>query len=205
MQAKTKSNSVVTSAFDAAIGLLAITVVGVKDGVIKFDARSVVGASAYDSLNDIGKRAIGHAFTQRLSDRAAMPRDRTTGLSATPYEKYMAIKLLADHLMAGGAWELTSDLPPVNRPFLYQSVAAVRGVPAEKVEALYRDKPDEVVRTLLTIPAIAGKYTELCKTGTATNDKADAMLKELDALIAPTQEQPKPEEPKQQANGSKRK
>ena len=196
-QEKPKSNSVVTSAWDMVKGVLTITVIGVKDGIIVFNARDAVNAAAYDQLNDLGKRGIGHAFTQRLSDRAAIGRDKVTGQSATPADKFAAIKVLAEHYANGGAWELAGGgLPPVQRPHLYAAVAHVRGYKVETVEATYRDKPDDVLRTLLTIPAIAGKYTELVRSASAPAEpKADEMFKELEEMA-------KLEEATQPGNGT---
>src|SRR6266404_3418819 len=140
-QEKAKSNSVVTSTFDYATGMLVVKVVGVEDE-IKFDVRAFAG-EAYDALSDGGKRGLGHGMTQRISDRAAIGRDRTTGASATPQEKWSAMNALASHYANGGGWELAGGgLPPVNRPALYQATAFVRGLDAVKVEATYRDKTD---------------------------------------------------------------
>lgn len=194
MQPKAKSNSVVTSSYDLASGIITITVLGLGDaGIIKFDARTVSGAASYDGLSENGKRALVHGFLQRLSDRAAIQRDSVTGQSATPGEKFAAIKALADHYAQGGGWELKGGgVAPLNRAALYQAVAAVRGLDAAKVEAVYRAKEDDVLRTLLTIAAIATKYTELTRpVAKDVSDKANEALKELDALSAPAPEEPK--------------
>lgn len=193
MQPKAKSNSVVTSVFELATGILTLDVVGVAK--VTFNAAKVVGDTAYASLNDMGKRAIGHAFTQRLSDRAALKRDGTTGQSASPQEKYAAIKALADHYENGGGWELAGGgLPPIDRPALYQAVAFVRGLDVVKVEQVYRDKTDEVIRTLLSIAAIAGKYTELHRATAVANPTAEALLAEVMAMKEP-EKAPEPAQP----------
>jgi hypothetical protein len=199
-QEKPKSNSVLTSTFDTVKGLITITVIGLKDGAIELDVRKLCGEAAYDALSELGKRMLGHGGTQRLSDRAAIARDKITGQSATPADKYVAIKSLRDHLASGGTWEISGTLPPIQRPHLYNAVATVRGYTAQQVEAVYRDKPDDVLRTLLTIPAIAGKYTELCRAGSApADDKAKAMFEELDKAVAA--ETPKAEGPEKRNKG----
>lgn len=184
MQPTKKSNSVVTSTWDLVTGIITFTVVGIAQA-LSFNARKIVGEKAYDALTDNGKRAVLHGFTQRISDRAAIQRDKVTGVSASPAEKHNAMKVYVDHLTNGGGWELAGGgLPPLNRPALYQAVAAVRGFKAEDVEKVYRDKPDEVVRTLLSISAIAGKYTELSRQGITPNEKADELMKELEKAAA---------------------
>ena len=193
MQVNPKSNSIITSKWDPATGVLTFTVLGVKDPVI-LNVRALAGEKAYDQLTDNGKRMILHGGVQRVSDRAAIARDKTTGQSATPAEKHQAMKVYADHLTNGGSWDLAGGgLPPVNRACLYQAIAIVRST-AEKpidpvqVERVYRDKPDEVLRTFLTHPQIAGKYTELVKAVSTPNAQVDALFKELET-----------EEPKQEA------
>lgn len=179
VQPTKKSNSVLTHSTDLATGLINLEVVG--GGKLVFDAAAFAGKEAYGNLTENGKRAVLHGTIQRLSDRAAIGRDKTTGASATPAEKFAAIKALADHYANGGAWELAGGgLPPVNRAALYQAVARVRNVPAEKVEAAYRDKADDVLRTLLSIPAIAGEYIRISREGAPKNEAADIMLEELD-------------------------
>lgn len=180
MQAKPKSNSVVTSAWDMVAGLLTLAVVGIPQ-VIKFDVRKWVGEKAYDSLNDNGKRVIGHGITQRISDRAAIGRDSTTGQSATPAEKHAAMQSLVTHYEGGGAWELKGDgLKPLDRAAIYGAVAAVRKLDAVKVEAAYRAKEDSVLRTLLTIPSIAAEYAK--RTARGASEVGNDLLKELDAI-----------------------
>lgn len=206
MQAKPKSNSVVTTAWDLATGILTITVLGMKDGIIAFNVRDAVGPVAYDGLNDLGKRGLMHGMNQRIPDRAAIGRDKTTGSSASPEEKFAAMKALADHYKNGGAWELAGGgLPPVNRGALYQAVAFVRGIDAVKIEATYRDKTDEVLRTLLTIPQIAGKYTELSRATAVVNPEADKLLAELKAMeeTKPPVQETEPTKPVEPARKSK--
>lgn len=46
-------------------------------------------------------RALIHGFVQRVSDKAAIPCDTTTGLPATPAMKLEAMRGLVDHFMTG--------------------------------------------------------------------------------------------------------
>lgn len=45
----------------------------------------------------------------RLTRRAALDANAKTGKSASPAQKYDAIKLLADHYAAGGDWRMASS------------------------------------------------------------------------------------------------
>jgi hypothetical protein len=48
--------------------------------------------------------AMIHGVIQKVSDRAAIGRDPETGASATPEEKFAAMKECAERLMSGGPW-----------------------------------------------------------------------------------------------------
>lgn len=181
MQASKKSNSVATSAFDAVTGILTIQVLGNGGGEIKVNVREMANAEAYDKLTDIGKTGIGHGFNQRAMDRAAIGRDSTTGASATPADKFVAIKSLTDHWAAGGGWSMKGDgLKPINRAALYQAVATVRGADVTKVAAVYQSKEDSVLRTLLVIKDIAAEYARLTTAQPAETKAADDLLAELE-------------------------
>lgn len=183
MQPKEKSNSVVTSSWDLLTGIITFTVIGAAAGKLVFNAAEVAGSEAYKALTDNGKRALVHGFTQRISDRAAIGRDKTTGTSASPADKFAAMKALAEHYASGGTWELAGGgLPPVDRASLYQAVAIVRKIDAQKVEATYRDKTDEVLRTLLGIADVAAEYTRIRRASMPVNKEAEALMAELERM-----------------------
>lgn len=88
-----KSNSVITHE--------TVTVDGIE--VIRFH----VGTQSFDfNPNQAGcqPEARNHGFVQKISDRAAIGRDPETGASASPEDKFAAMKECADRLMAGGPW-----------------------------------------------------------------------------------------------------
>lgn len=94
MQSKRKSNTVVTHA-------LAGSVITFTVGEQSFNVD--VG-----HLNtDVAQMAMIHGVIQKVSDRAAIGRDPETGASATPEEKFTAMKECADRLMSGGPWNAT--------------------------------------------------------------------------------------------------
>lgn len=62
-------------------------------------------------------RAEMHGFVQRISDAAAMARDSKTGASATPQQKYEAMKRLVEHYVSGAEdWSPARDTAGVGRP-----------------------------------------------------------------------------------------
>jgi hypothetical protein len=92
MQSKRKQNSIVTHE-------------RLESGAIRF----TVGTQSFDfELPSEGsanyQQAALHGFVQKISDRAAIGRDPETGASATPEEKFAAMKECADRLMSGGPW-----------------------------------------------------------------------------------------------------
>jgi hypothetical protein len=100
MQSKRKSNTVVTHEYSNVTHLLTFHV-----GEQKFDFDVGVAAGPeWLNLPMTGQCAIIHGFVQKISDRAAIGRDPETGASATPEEKFAAMKETAERLMAGGPW-----------------------------------------------------------------------------------------------------
>lgn len=62
-------------------------------------------------------RAMLHGFVQRVSDAAAMARDSKTGASATPQEKFEAMRRLVAHYQSGSVeWSPLRATEGVGRP-----------------------------------------------------------------------------------------
>lgn len=62
-------------------------------------------------------RAELHGFVQRISDAAAMARDSKTGASATPQQKFEAMKRLVEHYESGSEeWSPARSTEGVGRP-----------------------------------------------------------------------------------------
>ncbi len=96
MQTKPKSNSVVTHRrLDD--GRLEFTIVGA--GKFEFDPARASQANR--------ERAMIHGWLQRITDAAAIPRDKETGASATPDAKMARMKALAEFYEGGGVeWNM---------------------------------------------------------------------------------------------------
>lgn len=91
MQAKPKSNSVVTSAFDAVKRTLTFKVMGAGEHTLYLDRTSDV----------CDHRAMLQGYNQRCVNAAALPRNTVTGKSATPAEKFEAVGKLVAHFNSG--------------------------------------------------------------------------------------------------------
>lgn len=113
MESKRKSNSVITHAVAGAL----ITF-NVGEQSFTFDA----GAGGPEMF----QTAAVHGFVQKISDRAAIGRDPETGTSATPEEKFAAMKECADRLMAGGPWNaVTAGTGAASGGLLYRAMRAI--------------------------------------------------------------------------------
>jgi hypothetical protein len=72
------------------------------------------------------KWAEMHGFIQKISDRAAIGRDPETGASATPEEKFAAMKECAERLMSGGPWNAVATGGGGNQGgLLYRAMKAI--------------------------------------------------------------------------------
>ena len=106
MESKAKGNSVVTYVVSANYHTVAFAVEGV--GGFDVDILGMCGP-AFDELSENGKHATVHGIVQKVSDRAAIGRDPDTGKSASPAEKFEAMKEVADRLQSGGPWNVARE------------------------------------------------------------------------------------------------
>lgn len=67
-------------------------------------------------------RATFHGFKQRIPDAAAIARDETTGKSATPAEKYAAMKRLVEHYNSGAEGWTLNQREPGEGTLLFQAL-----------------------------------------------------------------------------------
>jgi len=101
----------------------------------------------------IRDRATLHGLKQRISDKAAIPRDTATGLSATPQQKFDAMKALADHYMTGtDQWDLRGPGKQAGdggeTELVLRAIAAIQGLDVtdirERVKARCEATGDKV-------------------------------------------------------------
>lgn len=78
----------------------------------------------------VQSRAMLHGLVQRISDRAAIPRDTTTGLAVSPQEKFENMKVLVDWYETGTEeWSLPKRAgavgPSMETQFLISALCEV--------------------------------------------------------------------------------
>lgn len=84
-----KSNSIITT--EVLPGAIRFVVKGAGDMTLEL-------AKVSDACK---AHAAVHGFVQRISDAAAISRDKTTGASASPADKFTAMRRLIDHYETG--------------------------------------------------------------------------------------------------------
>lgn len=156
MQTKPKSNSVVTVTAGAG-DTLVFDVRGA--GTFTFDPASMSAANH--------RRAMLQGVITRISNGAAIARDKATGASASPAAKFEAIKSIADHLASGSEDWSAARVSGAGRAaggdrLIVAAVAEARGVSAEEVRALVAAeatkrgvKPGALLAALATAKAVA--------------------------------------------------
>src|SRR6267154_557863 len=122
MQSKRKQNAVVGHTVD-------------DSGKIEFKSEAgsfivdmmVLSADVdFKMLPPLIQRAAIHGVIQKVSDRAAIGRDPETGASATPEEKFAAMKECAERLMWGGPWNAVATGGTGNQGgLLYRAMKAI--------------------------------------------------------------------------------
>jgi len=100
MQSKAKSNSVCTAVYARGENTLTVKVLGAGSAVCR--------------LNDVSIEnrfeAMVRGMSQRLTNMAALGRDKATGKSATPAEKFARVKLAVDHYNTGSkVWRVAGE------------------------------------------------------------------------------------------------
>ena len=178
METKRKSNSVVT--------------VQQTETGLTFD---VIGAGSFvldmgKLHSDVRQRAAFHGMKQRIADAAAIARDQSTGQSATPAEKYAAMKALADHYMTGTAeWSRRGEGGGGAKSITIEAIARVQGVDyataEDAVTRLAMRKFDNdraaALRELAKSPKVQSAIAAIRAERIPKSDiNADALLTELE-------------------------
>ena len=141
---------------------------GDSDGVITF---AVLGAGSFKfdpaACNDETERsATIHGYVQKISDKAAIPRDPKTGHSATPREKYERMVALAKHLTNGGGWTMRAAAQAaLNRDALFEAVAKAKNISLDTVLAKWGNMDEAFLRVRLTDRDVAAEYARLTASG----------------------------------------
>ena len=161
-----------------------------EDGIIRFKVDGV-GEFCFDPLkatDEVRSRAMIHGFVQKISDKAALGRDPDTGRSASPEDKFAAMKAMADRLAAGGEWNARREAG-AGAPTGGLLVAALcrlyphkgREQLAAYVKGLSKAAQGKVRATARVAEQIAAIRAERAK---SAPDNGDELLAELDGLDA---------------------
>lgn len=100
-----RANQVMDHEDFVANGVVRIVVDTIPES-IELDVRNIIGAAAYDALPEIGKTMILHGGTQKVADSAASKKSQ--------FEKHTAMRLVANRLNTGGAWNERAAAPKVD-------------------------------------------------------------------------------------------
>jgi hypothetical protein len=184
MQSKAKSNSVCTAVYSQGEQTLTIKVLGAGTAVCK------LGNISIENRHE----AMVRGMSQRLTNMAALGRDKATGHSATPAEKFARVKLAVDHYNSGTkAWRVAGedgfDAGLVIQAMIRAEVASdadVANAIANKLAAKRGIDRVEALRQWALVGSVAEKMVEI-ETERAmvqakkANLDAQALLDEIDA------------------------
>jgi hypothetical protein len=93
-----------------------------------------------DLSENVKVRGLLHGLKQRVSDKAAIPRDTATGKSATPGEKFEAMRALGAHLSSGTVdWEMRKGVggprgPSDETRLVLRAIAEIQGISVADLE-----------------------------------------------------------------------
>lgn len=107
-------------------------------------------------------RLMVHGAKQKISDAAAIPRDEETGLSATPSQKFEAMRAVALRLI-DGSWgiERTGAASALHVPTLIDALVEFTGQDVETIAVKVNGMKPAERTALRDNPKIAGIYARL--------------------------------------------
>lgn len=168
MQAKPKVNSIITHALSDDKCVITFTVKDAegpgRPGRFTFDV-----TAAHPNMQHM---AAVHGFIQRISDGAAMSRDRETGRPATPAEKMAKMQAIAEHYASGAdRWTMnkeTGEGRSQGPNIVVRALAAIQGTSVADALASVRERAEKqrvttkaYLKKLATAKAIIDKVAEL--------------------------------------------
>ena len=129
-----------------------------------------------------------HGMKQRIGDAAALDRNKETGKSATPADKFAAMKQLVDHYASGtDQWNVRGSgerSEGSDAGLTYRAIAAVQGANVDAVKkrvAEMAEKRGVTTKAILakfrTYPAVMAELDKL--RAERIDEDADDMLEEL--------------------------
>ena len=165
-----KSNSIINVSRNESIRELTFSVVGAGQITLHLER---VSQSNLD-------RATFHGFQQRISDAAALSRDTSSGLSATPADKLAAMKELVEFYESGSSeWSRRRQPGQSDIGLLWRAVCELKSdkSPDAIRESLSALNPQEV-RAMLQHPAVKAIVDRLLSEATKGVD-VDGLLEAI--------------------------
>lgn len=148
---ETKRVPIINTHDRGADGLLVIEVAGV--GTLTLDPKALPPANrAY---------AEWHGLKQKIVDTAALERNKDTGASATPQEKFDAMRDQVEHLLAGGDWNRRPTGGSGNAGLLVEALVRVSGQSVDEVRAFVATMDDKTQSAMRGDTAIAPVIAEI--------------------------------------------
>lgn len=128
-------------------------------------------------------RALAHGIVQRVVDAAALSRDGTSGKSATPQQKYLAMKEIVDHLMSGTEnWTLAREQ---ESPFVSLLTICLMEVYPERSEEQIREwvkKRSAAERKAMLASSKIKPIAERIESEKLSHIDAEELLSDLDTM-----------------------
>lgn len=112
--------------------------------------------------DEIKFKLLAHGAKQKVADAAAIPRDEETGLSATPSQKFEAMRAVALRLI-DGSWgiERTGAASALHVPTLIDALVEFTGQDVETIAVKVNGMKPAERTALRDNPKIAGIYARL--------------------------------------------
>lgn len=148
---------------------------------INFSNGEELSIDANKLSEDIKLAAMLHGLKQKLCDGAAIPRDTSTGRSATIDDKFAAVKAIHDRLISvGGTWNANREGEQKQQGGMFlRAMMAITGKSHEEMKKSLETMSKEQIAALKKNPKVIDKMAEL----EALNVKPEA-LAASDALLA---------------------
>lgn len=186
MLTKPKANSIITHALSEDKCVITFTVKDAegagRPGRFEFDVTGV-----HPNMQHM---AAVHGFIQRISDGAAMSRDKETGRPATPAEKMAKMQAIAEHYASGAdQWTMNRGIGEARGQgpnIVVRALAAIQGISVADALASVRERAEKsrvttkaYLKTLGTAKAIVDKVAELRAQEAVVAEDGDEMLADL--------------------------
>jgi hypothetical protein len=148
------------------------------DGAVPALTYTVPAITATDPTADT---ALIHGYTQKIGDAAAIPKNETTGKSATDAEKRAAMQEIVDRLL-DGEWNGDRKSGGLNIEALVAAIVKITKKSDAGVRAFVEGKDDTGKKALRDSAQFAGAYA-IAVAAMRPKRELDAGLKtELDAI-----------------------